>query len=308
MKTQILRKKNDLSLISQTDKTWILNNGRGTNQIAAFSDIKIYSKGQYVIPTKCLTQDDISTNLNKWLDTDKYDFTYNGSFTNINKLVKYQDLEFKKRPTGIAVSYDTVDYTGKIYSDIGIQYSSSGTINNDITPLHGNPIITEASYSATLDNDGSEFISSKEKLYIHLQFTIPYNMDIHNRSYEYNIYLFNTQPYSNPLISINYDIQTGTRVYYEHDIIAKELLYSANNQTISACTIMLVYYQGTLYSVKNGANSNLSDSTTIRLESIDNDTYYKDDLYCIRVGSGENNETGYSGLEVNSAYVNLFTV
>lgn len=40
MKTQtILRKKNDLSLISQTDKTWILNNGTGINQISTFGDV-----------------------------------------------------------------------------------------------------------------------------------------------------------------------------------------------------------------------------------------------------------------------------
>lgn len=107
MKTQILRKKNDLSLISQTDKTWILNNGAGINQIATWKDLKNYKPNYVTIPsgttmTKCPTFYQI------YLATSSdYELINRGPN---NKLMKFSELNWKSK--GISIIWEVYSRTG----------------------------------------------------------------------------------------------------------------------------------------------------------------------------------------------------
>lgn len=93
MKTQTIL-NNNLSLISQTDKTWILNNGTGKGQICTWADLKLNYDNKINLPTsanikKCPTRSEIKSATNSI-----YDFDHPNPS---NMLIKYSDLSWTMR-------------------------------------------------------------------------------------------------------------------------------------------------------------------------------------------------------------------
>lgn len=114
MKTQTILNNNS-SLISQSDKTWILNNGKGTNQIATWKDLS-----PYAVPTitKCPTYSQITASSNI---ASGYEVTVSGSYSN-NQCVKYSDIKYALNKQYCSFKYTykkwTCDFRGLHGDDI----------------------------------------------------------------------------------------------------------------------------------------------------------------------------------------------